>query len=307
MSVAPHAGDALARAMLSLEGLSCGDAFGERFFLPFAESAIMVSKRTLPGGQWEFTDDTLMAVSIVENLRIHGRIVQDPLAEHFAKLYSPHRGYGQAMHKLMDLISRQGGPSWRVHAPALFGGEGSFGNGSAMRVTPLGAYFADDLDQVVAQASLSAMPTHSHPEAHAGAIATALAAAIAWQTRDHAPPAPAEFLQSIHDRTPAGEVSSGIAEAISLKTGTSTQEAATALGNGSQITAMDTVPFVLWAAATFLHSYEEALWQTVSANGDRDTNCAMVGGIVVMRTGISGIPSEWRRRRELLGPLFLHA
>lgn len=65
---------------------------------------------------------------------------------------------------------------------------------------------------------------------------------------------------------------------------------------------MDTVPFVLWSAARFLESYEEALWQTVSARGDMDTTCAMVGGIVVLRTSLDGIPPEWLDRRERLQP-----
>src|ERR1700751_2066446 len=53
----------------------------------------------------------------------------------------------------------------REEAQALFGGQGSFGNGSAMRVATLRAYFADDLDMVVEQAERSAVTTHCHPEA----------------------------------------------------------------------------------------------------------------------------------------------
>lgn len=62
------------------------------------------------------------------------------------------------MHGLLDSI-RQG--HWRGEARSLFGGQGSFGNGSAMRVAPLGAYFADDLDMVVEQAERSAVTTHA--------------------------------------------------------------------------------------------------------------------------------------------------
>ena len=73
-----------------------------------------------------------------------------------------------------------------------------------------------------------------------------------------------------------------------------------AVGNGSNVTAQDTVPFVLWSAATSLGNYEEALWQTVSALGDMDTNCAMVGGIVALYAGVDAIPIEWRKSREPL-------
>jgi len=42
------------------------------------------------------------------------------------------------------------------------------------------------------------------------------------------------------------------------------------------------------------------MWQTVSGLGDRDTTCAMVGGIVALSVGQNGLPADWRRRREPL-------
>jgi ADP-ribosylglycohydrolase len=54
----------------------------------------------------------------------------------------------------------------------------------------------------------------------------------------------------------------------------------------------------LWACAHRGHRFDEALWTTVSALGDRDTTCAIVGGILALRAGYAGIPAEWRRARE---------
>lgn len=51
----------------------------------------------------------------------------------------------------------------------LFYGQGSYGNGAAMRVAPLGAYFADDLALATQQARLSAEVTHAHAEGLIGA------------------------------------------------------------------------------------------------------------------------------------------
>ena len=53
------------------------------------------------------------------------------------------------------------------------------GNGAAMRVAPVGAYFADDPDRAAHEAQHSAVITHAHPEGQAGAIAVAVAAATA--------------------------------------------------------------------------------------------------------------------------------
>ncbi|WP_210408401.1 ADP-ribosylglycohydrolase family protein, partial [Allokutzneria sp. NRRL B-24872] len=73
---------------------------------------------------------------------------------------------------------REGEP-WRTVAGEAFGGQGSRGNGAAMRVAPLGAHFADDPARAAMEAALSAEVTHPHPEGVAGAVAVALAAAHA--------------------------------------------------------------------------------------------------------------------------------
>lgn len=286
------------RAAQSLEGLSCGDAFGERFFLPNAVAESMIQKRAIPAPPWFFTDDTVMALSILEILAEHQGINPDSLAVSFAGRYDAGRGYGPAMHKLLPTIRRQP-QSWRTEATALFRGQGSFGNGSAMRVAPLGAYFADDPDRITEQAGLSSIPTHSHSEALAGAVAVAVAAGLAWQMKNSAqPPNSQMFLQYVRERVPNSYVRKGIGNAIDLSPEASVAAAVAKLGNGSAVTAPDTVPFALWCAARHLNSYEEALWATVSGLGDRDTTCAIVGGIVVMYAGVEGIPAEWLQHRE---------
>lgn len=288
----------LRRASQSLQGLSCGDAFGERFFLPDAVAQSLIQQRALPAPPWFFTDDTVMALSLLETLAEHGEIHQDSLARSFAGRYDPGRGYGPAMHKLLATIRRQH-DAWRTEPAALFGGEGSYGNGSAMRVAPLGAYFGDDPNKIVVQASLSSTPTHTHREAVAGAAAVALAAGVAWRMKASGQvPNGDEFLKNVHEHTPESYVRQGVYKAINLGSDVPVETAVARLGNGSAVTAPDTVPFALWCAARHLSSYEEALWTTVSGLGDRDTTCAIVGGIVVMYAGLESIPAEWLEHRE---------
>lgn len=81
--------------------------------------------------------------------------------------------------------------------------------------------------------------------------------------------------------------------------------AVSAPGNRTGISAQDTVPFVLWCAAQRLQGFEEALRLTVSGLEDRDTTCAMVGGIVACYTGLEGIPAVWREVREPLPEWFV--
>lgn len=111
----------------------------------------------------------------------------------------------------------------------------------------------------------------------------------------------AEFLERVRERTPASAVRDGIDAALRLPSSATPLDGALSIGNGGHVTAQDTVPFTVWSAARCLASYEDALWNTVAGGGDIDTNCAIVGGIVVMRTGEGAIPEEWLHRRETIG------
>jgi hypothetical protein len=105
---------------------------------------------------------------IYEVLHEFGRIDQDALAQRFAARYKaqPWRGYGGGAHRLLEQVGN--GIPWRAAAESVFPG-GSFGNGSAMRIAPLAAYFAEDDYAVIAdQARLSAEVTHLHPRASPG-------------------------------------------------------------------------------------------------------------------------------------------
>ncbi len=291
--------DALERAMISLEGLSVGDAFGQRFFMPNTIANALIESRQMPPPPWPYTDDTEMALSLVSTLRDYDSVDPDELAQSFALRYDPRREYGPAMHRLLPWIAAGG--DWEEGAQSLFSGQGSFGNGAAMRVAPLGAYFAEDLDECAEQAARSSIVTHTHSEASAGAIAVAIAAAWAWRLREkHPRPSGSDFLDLVLPYVPEGLVRQTLREARDLPRDTPILAAASYLGNGSQVSAQDTVPFVLWCAARHLDSYEEALWTTIQGMGDQDTNCAMVGGMVVLSAGLESIPSTWLAAREPL-------
>lgn len=87
---------ALSRAQQSLDGLSLGNEFGE---LCFARPGWMDkgAPTELPAGPWRWTDDTHMALSIVETLQQHRQINQDCLAAAFVQRYQADsdRGYSR--------------------------------------------------------------------------------------------------------------------------------------------------------------------------------------------------------------------
>ena len=280
----------LTKAKKSLEGLSIGDAFGELFF---RISAYETTSSQLPSGIWHWTDDTHMALSIVEVLEKYGYIDQDFLAQAFAQRFTqePHRGYAGGAVRLLTQISMGG--NWRNLSPKLFG-NGSFGNGSAMRVAPVGGYFFNDLKRAAEQARLSAVVTHAHIEGQAGAMAVAVSAAIA---ANDSPPIGNDFLKEILPYIP----DSITKERIELAKQIASDDLNTArekLGTGNEVSSQDTVPFCLWCAAHNLDNFEKALWLTVKGFGDVDTTCAIVGSIVALSA--TEIPALWLKHREPL-------
>lgn len=233
-----------------------------------------------------------MALSVVEVLLAHGTIDQNALAHHFVHRYlqEPWRGYAGGARQLLERIAY--GAEWREEAPRLFNG-GSYGNGGAMRAAPIGAYFAADPERAALEAARSAQVTHAHLEGQAGAIAVAVAAAI---VASEASLTGETFLQRVLAYVPAGTTQQRIAAAISIGAD-ETERAATELGTGQQVAAFDTVPYCLWVVAHQSFDFETALWTTVSGLGDRDTTCAIVGGIIALKTAV---PALWRKCREPL-------
>jgi ADP-ribosylglycohydrolase len=287
-------GNPLERARKSLDGLSVGDAFGEQFMgagvIRLGQNLGAHDPASLQPPPWRTTDDTEMACEVVAQLAERGTIHQDELANRFAHRHAGDvaRGYGAAAHGILNAI--QGGAPWRAASGAVFRGQGSMGNGAAMRVAPLGAFFAEDVEAVVREARASAEITHLHPDGQAGAIAVALAAA--WAVRDEG----SLFDFVLRHLTDSGPTRFGIERAAGLSH-LAPWEAARELGNGSQVTSSDTVPFCLWSASRYMHDYAAALWTTAEQFGDMDTTCAIVGGVVGLR---SPIPEAWLAAREPL-------
>ncbi len=289
-------------ALDALYGIWVGDAFGGNFefeHVDWKRPARMAEKREFPRGTWRYTDDTQMALSIYDTLRQEGKIIPDKLAKSFVNNFDISRGYGVGAEQLLQDI--QDGGDWQNLASAMFDGTGSFGNGSAMRVAPIGAYFASDVELVKENAIHSSIITHTHPDAVSGAIAVALASAQAvtfsqsnQKTDKH------RFWDIILAYLDEGRLKEQVKKASTLSENCTTQEASHVLGSGWDISAVDTVPFALWCAITYMEDFEEALWQAISVGGDADTVGAIVGGIVASYHTRHSLPNDWIESCESL-------
>ena len=163
-----------------------------------------------------------------------------------------------------------------------------------MRTAPIGGFFGGDPSRAASEAQLSAAVTHAHPEGRAGAMAVAAAAALAAGSGDLAG---RKLIQETFPYVPDGETRNRIAASLNIPAA-EFDEAVRVLGTGWEVSAQDTVPFCLWSAAHCLYDFEEAMWRTVAGMGDRDTTCAIVGGIVALSS--RQVPAAWIARREPL-------
>ncbi|MFF6778897.1 ADP-ribosylglycohydrolase family protein [Streptomyces sp. NPDC012637] len=281
------------RALASLRGLSVGDALGSQYFVP--ANYPLLKRHEPPNGPWQWTDDTEMACSVLAVLADHARIDQDALAQSFARHHDFDRGYGPAVNRMLRLI-REGG-DWRQLAAGLFNGQGSWGNGAAMRIAPLGAWYADDPEQATHQAEISAYTTHQHREAVVGTMAVAAAAALVADPAG--PPTPEALLDGVVALVPRSAVGAGLRRARDMLDYGDAATVAAVLGSGRRTSAHDTVPFALWSAARALGDFERVFWTTAGVGGDVDTTCAIACGVVAAGPG-GAPPAAWLEQTEEL-------
>jgi ADP-ribosylglycohydrolase len=201
-----------------------------------------------------FTDDTVLTVAIADAI-MHHKTHRLPFVQswHNTNLYAhklkeygkrfPHAGYGQMFSE------------W-VYRSSLRGYR-SFGNGSAMRVSAIGFAF-DDLNDILREAKLTALPTHNHPEGVKGA--QAVAAAIFLARSSHTKDQISAYIekqfkynlrQSLDDIRPHYEFDSSC--------------------QGS-------VPQAIIAFLESTH-FEDAIRKAISLGGDSDTIACIAGGI----------------------------
>ena len=229
----------------------------------------------------DFTDDTICTVAIADAI-LNGRSYQESLLDWCRRYPSPKGAYGGRF------------AGW-IHSldPQPYN---SFGNGSAMRVSPV-AWLFDNLSQVLEEAEKTALPTHNHPEGIKGAKAVAHAI---WHFRK------SRFSEKSKDSE--NEETKGLKNenAKASKDENETIQGFMSIARSYyedfdtrvypkgkfDETCMDAVPlsFYLLSQAS---SFEDAIRLAISHGGDSDTIGAIVGSIAEARFGI---PQEMKEK-----------
>ena len=216
-----------------------------------------------------FTDDTICTVAVADAL-LHGRerlrvgeqssgIFGESIHDWCNRYPHPMGGYGGRFAQWV-----------RSENPKPYN---SFGNGAAMRVSPV-AYWYEYLDEVLEAAEATALPSHNHPEGIKGAQTVALAIFRALQLKRQNKEVPQHIDEILKECMEFSAYDINIKKENVI--------------NRFDETCQGTVPVALWIIGQST-SFEDAVRKAVALGADADTLGAIVGSIA---EAIWGIPES---------------
>ncbi|MHC5021139.1 MAG: ADP-ribosylglycohydrolase family protein [Planctomycetota bacterium] len=237
-----------------------------------------------------YTDDTQMAIALAEALCERPGPVAADYAEHYAAHFTEWRGYGRGARAILRCI--QDGMEWE-QASHLGFKDGSYGNGAAMRIAPLGLRFADASPAMLdVQAEQSALPTHRHPLGIEGAqlIARATAQAAARGPLDPAL-SRTDFAAEVFGAIGIATCSAQMRPVMEAARDAAAAGFLAQLPTG--VAAHESVPTAIACYAAHPGDFAAAVGEAVCLGGDCDTIAAMAGGIAGAHYGIDAVPAQW--------------
>ncbi len=272
-----------------LVGSAVGDALGRSL------EGLWISEFKIEegfSGRW--TDDTHMMIGVAESLIENEGFDGSHMAETFIHNYErePWRGYAYGPPQVFKWI--RSGVAWNKAAKRLFDGAGSYGNGAAMRVAPVGILYHDDPERLRSVAYGQSQITHAHALGKEGAALQAYAVALAVNADPSSEFETSAFLRELKEFTPSEVYKLKLGAVEKLLTEKDRLRVVGELGNG--IEAQNSVPTAIYCFLRNSKSFEKSLLYAISLGGDTDTIGAMTGAISGAYHGDQVISERWKSR-----------
>ena len=270
-------------------GSVIGDSWGARYEGSYHDS-VRVEDFDLVGGR--YTDDSEMMKGVLESICANkGKFNGPDMAKTFVRNFDHTRGYGAGA--ITVLMKIKDGDPWDKPAKEAFYGEGSLGNGAAMRICPIGLLYHDNPKKLIDIADQISMITHTHRLGRQGAILQAYAVALAVESdpRDFEPHDFIEKLKRIpHKLSPVYQKKLDKIETY-LNSPPPPDRIIRELG--VNVTAPDSVPITIYNFLSNSSNFYEVLFSSISCGGDTDTIACMSGAIAGAFLGLRVIPRNW--------------
>ncbi|MFZ2071197.1 MAG: ADP-ribosylglycohydrolase family protein [Halobacteriota archaeon] len=273
-------------------GALIGSAVGDALGAP-VEGYSSERVSSMYEGEWElksgrYTDDTEMMIGVAESLIENRGFNGMDMALKFITNYDMRRGYGPGSKEVLRRISA--GESWTEASKKLFGGAGSYGNGAAMRIAPVGLFYHDNAAVLREIAYKSSQITHSHLLGKEGAAIQAYSVALAVQGVKEG------MLSRLKEFVSVAAYKGKLLKLEQLLDMDPTKEAIIR-ELGHDVTAFNSVFSAIYSFSRF-DNFKDAVIYAVSLGGDTDTIGAMTGAICGAFYGEGGIPSAWVEKLE---------
>ena len=284
------------RAIGALLGCAVGDAVGELAFTHASKARLQAAVERAQ--RLVYTDDTAMAIVIASALVEDGLINGQALGDRFARAFQlePWRGYGPGPPRIFKTVADTGRP-YEAVARELYGGEGSLGNGAAMRAAPLGLAYRDE-ERLAGACDTASAVTHAHPVGRDAALLVARAVGQAVEAaRAGRAIRPHAMAQDLTDGCRTEEMRHKM-QAVTDYIAEGAEPEAVADAVGRSVSAPESVPFAVYAFLAHPSDFEACLDTAIFHGGDRDTLAAMAGSIAGAYLGEEAIPAPWRARIE---------
>jgi poly(ADP-ribose) glycohydrolase ARH3 len=239
-----------------------------------------------------------MTLAMVESVTQCGKIDPEDIAKQFSLRCDLTRGYAIGTIKAVQAL--RAGRKWYEVARIVFE-NGSFGNGAAMRVSPVGLFYHHDLDGLKESAIKQASITHVHLLGQWGAVMQAASVGLAVMQSPKEPFKKDQMVINLREILWGGPIEylkalNKIEGMLSQGKKLHAREVVQSLGNG--VEANFSVPSACYIAITYSPDFCDAVRAAISLGGDTDTIAGMVGAIVGAHVGENGLPVEWVEQLE---------
>jgi poly(ADP-ribose) glycohydrolase ARH3 len=245
-----------------------------------------------------YTDDTDMTLALAESIVQSGKVDQEDIAQKFREHCDLTRGYG--IGTIKAILALRTGATWHQVSRIVFE-KGSFGNGAAMRVSPVGLFCHHDMEALRKSAIDQASITHTHPLGQWGAVMQASSVRLAVLEDPRKPLKKEEMVVELREALWPGPVEyqkalNEMENMLVQERRFDAKEVVRRLGNGME--AHRSVPTASYVALIHSPNFREAIQAAISLGGDTDTIAGMVGAIVGAHTGEKKLPKEWMEQLE---------
>jgi poly(ADP-ribose) glycohydrolase ARH3 len=283
---------ASSNGLKSFEGCMLGCAIGDSLGAEYEGTDQVDLRPSHFSGLW--TDDTHMMIGVAESLIECNGFNGHHMAMTFVRNYDqePWRGYASGPPIVFKWI--KSGVPWNEASRKLFSGVGSFGNGAAMRIAPVGLFYHDEPEELRRVACESSEITHAHELGKEGAAILAYTISLAVNATLFSSRKKTnlyELLEELRSFTSNRQYLQKLSKVEELIDEGSKAKVVKELGNS--VEAINSVPTAIYSFLRNINEFNGAVLYAISLGGDTDTIGAMTGAISGAFLGIHSLQQVW--------------